>query len=336
MKRATATNQPKAKRARQSGAETDSSKRIDSSIPLENETTSQPDLAGDSNAAQYAVDRRTGRSPDLQVEFERIGKLEPFICTQRDLELEKQLNDWRDLRSRARLVTTDPLGLAQSLDFYTKKNVKRRADLLLIPAPVVKIRIEQPAKATGLFRLILSFLNHPIDFGTLWQLRSRTKGTLKTYQVKILIVESAHLLSIEALREIINISLDLSIAIVLAGSPSLNALLDPKSHAKRKNDYVEVHNAFLEYGEFSPLSISSLTAVVQSWEEKGVGLSKSLHLWEDTGIIALLNESTGGQVRLLYECLRQIYVWKIDHPQAQINYKNVEGILLKRLAAANL
>jgi hypothetical protein len=38
------------------------------------------------------------RSPEQQAEVERIGSLEPYAGTKRDRDLEKQLNNWRDLR----------------------------------------------------------------------------------------------------------------------------------------------------------------------------------------------------------------------------------------------
>lgn len=271
------------------------------------------------------------RSPEQQAEVERIGSLEPYAGTKRDRDLEKQLNNWRDLRACVRLISTDSLGLSQALDYYTKLNVKRRADLVMIPAPVVRIRAEQPGGAIDLFKLILAFLGNPLDFGNLWQFRSRAKGTLRSFRSKTLIVEDGHLLSLEALIELKNISKDLKISIVLAGSPSLTTLLNPESHKKRKDDWIDIHNTFLENGNFNPLSPQALATVARVWEEQGVRWSNPLNLWEDQEILAILYDYTQGQVGLLYENLRKIYVWKIDNPSAQVNYKNVDAVIQNRL-----
>ncbi|NJL22425.1 MAG: hypothetical protein HC895_19025 [Leptolyngbyaceae cyanobacterium SM1_3_5] len=111
------------------------------------------------------------RSPQQQAEIERIRQVDPFVGVARDEELFTQLNDWRDLGTCARIMTADRLGIAKSLIFYLENNIRRKGGLLLTPAPVAYVEIEQNGSPTDLFLLILAFLVNPLGFGSLRQLR---------------------------------------------------------------------------------------------------------------------------------------------------------------------
>ena len=139
-------------------------------------------------------------------------------------------------------MTLDQLGLSKALDFYTKQRVKRRGDLLEVPAPVASIEMEQHGSPTDLFLMILEFLSNPFDCRPLRDLRARTWGTLKGYGVKMLIVNQADFLSFAAFHELVRISQKLKISVVLAGTPCLNDILYPKSPKKKR--YINIHNTF--------------------------------------------------------------------------------------------
>ncbi|MEP0873535.1 ATP-binding protein [Trichocoleus desertorum AS-A10] len=194
-----------------------------------------------------------------------------------------------------------------------------------MPAPVASIEMEQHGSATDLFLKILEFLSNPLDCGPLRDLRSRTWGTLKGYGVKILIVNNADLLSFTAFNELIRIAEKLKISVILAGPLYLNDLIDPNSSKKKK--YINIHNIFLKFYPFNSLSLSDTATVIDSWEKAGLRWSSSLNLAEDPSIVKYLYESSQGQLRVLYEILREIAVWKLDHPKAQVNLQNIAGAL---------
>ncbi|GAB4371142.1 MAG: hypothetical protein Kow00121_12420 [Elainellaceae cyanobacterium] len=285
--------------------------------------------AGENSAAAPSISipklgLQKNRSPEQQAKVERIGQIEPFIGLQRDEVLFTTLNHWRELGICARVITMDRLGLAKSLMFYTQNSTKRRSGLLMTPAPVAYIEIEQHGSPTDLFLLILEFLVNPLDCGHLRQLRSRTWGTLKAYKVKILIVNNADLLSFAAFNELMRIAEKLRISVVLAGSPYLNEILDPK--AASKNKYINIHNTFLKCHPYSTFTTKEVPTIITEWE-RALGWSQSLNLCSDKDIVTLLNDASQGQLRALYENLREIAVWKIDHPRAQINNKNISQAL---------
>ena len=287
------------------------------------------DAEGTGNTQANAALRQPGllpsRSPEQQAELERIGRIEPYVGLQRDLDLFDRLNHWRDLKICARLSTIDRLGLSKALYFYTQQCVKRRGDFLQVPVPVAYIEVEQHGSPTDLFLLILEFLSNPFDCRPLRDLRARTWGTLKGYGVKILIVNNADLLSFAAFNELARISEKLKISVILAGSPFLNDILDPNSNKKKR--YINIHNTFLKYHQFDLLSRSDTATVIQAWENSGLRWSKPLNLALNPEIVALLHEASQGQLRPLYEHLREIAVWRLDHPKAQINPQNISQAL---------
>jgi len=279
----------------------------------------------ETNAALQQSGLLQSRSPEQQAELERIGRIEPYAGLQRDLDLFDRLNHWRDLKICARLTTVDRLGLSKALFFYTQHYVKRRGDFLQVPVPVTYIEVEQHGSPTDLFLLILEFLSNPFDCRPLRDLRARTWGTLKGYGVKILIVNNADLLSFAAFNELVRISEKLKISVILAGSPLLNNIHDPGSNKKKR--YINIHNTFLKYHQFDLLSRSDTATVIQAWENLGLRWSKPLNLASNPEIVTLLHEASQGQLRPLYEHLREITVWRLDHPKAQINPQNISQAL---------
>lgn len=276
-------------------------------------------------AIQQPGQQHKKRSPEQQAEVERIGRIETYVGVQRDVDLFDRLDYWRDLKICARVTTFDRLGLSKALDYYTKQRIKRRGDFLQLPAPVAYIEMEQHGSPTDLFLLILEFLSNPFDCRPLRDLRARTWGTLKGYGVKILIVNQAELLSFAAFNELVRISEKLKISVILTGPPYLNDILDPNSNKKKR--YINIHNTFLKYHPFNLLSRQDTATVIGEWEKSGLKWSKPLNLALDPQIVALLHEASQGQLRPLYEHLREIAVWRLNHPKAQINPHNISQAL---------
>ncbi|MBD2014093.1 ATP-binding protein [Microcoleus sp. FACHB-53] len=277
------------------------------------------------NVAIQQPGQQPSRSPEQQAEVERIGRIETYVGVQRDQDLFDRLDYWRDLKICARVTTFDRLGLSKALDYYTKKRIKRRGDFLQLPAPVAYIEMEQHGSPTDLFLLILEFLSNPFDCRPLRDLRARTWGTLKGYGVKILIVNQAELLSFAAFNELVRISEKLKISVILTGPPYLNDILDPNSNKKKR--YINIHNTFLKYHPFNLLSQDDTATVIGEWEKSGLKWTKPLKLDSNAQIVALLHEASQGQLRPLYEHLREIAIWRLDHPKAQINPQNISQAL---------
>ena len=69
-----------------------------------------------------------------------------------------------------------------------------------------------------------------------------------------------------------------------------------------------------------------VATVVQQWEER-LAWAEPLNLTLDDNIIRVLADASQGQLQVLYENLREVAIWKVDHPKAQINAQNVSGAL---------
>ena len=290
--------------------------------PAQPEVMEQFDAASSTSVAKLGLQKK--RSCEQQAEVERIGQIEPFVGLERDESLFTVLNQWRELGICARVITMDRLGLAKSLKFYTQNHTKRRSGLLVTPAPVIYVEIEQNGSPTDLFVSILEFLANPFYCGHLPQLRSRTLETLKSYKVKLLIINNADVLSFAAFNELMRIAEKLKISVVLAGSPYLNEILEPK--ALKKTKYINIYNTFLKLHHYNVFHKEDVPTIILEWEKK-VGWSKPLKLWADKDIVATLSDDSQGQLRALYDNLREIAAWKIDHPQAQSNSQNISTAL---------
>ncbi|MBD2094075.1 ATP-binding protein [Trichocoleus sp. FACHB-591] len=292
--------------------------------PLQVQSEVAQPASSSSSTTVWKLGQQQKRSPEQQAAVERIGQIEPYAGLQRDEELFTRLNHWRETGICGCVTTMDRLGLVKSLVVYTQSHVKRRGGLLMAPAPIAYIEIEQNGSSTDLFLLILEFLINPLDCGSLRQLRSRTWGTLKALGVKLLIVNNADLLSFKALTELVRITEKLKISIVLAGSPYLNDVIDPKLDKKKK--YATIHNTFLKQHPYNILNKENIATVIAEWE-KSLGWKQPLNLASDNATIAVLEESSQGQLRVLYENLREVAIWKVDNPKAEINPHNVSVAL---------
>ena len=260
-------------------------------------------------------------SPEQLEEIERIGKISPYVGLERDKALFARLNYWRDLKMCGKVRTLDRLGLAKALTVYAEANTKRRGKLVQVPASVVYIKAETTCGGKDLLLLILEFLSNPLSCGPLRDLRKRTLGTLKAYKVKNIVVNNADFLAYSAFNELMRIFEELQISVVLVGMPYLDEILMPTSGKKMK--FFNIHQTFLRGFSYDTLSIGDTQAVIKTWEKAGLKWSKPINLAGNQEIVKTLHKASQGQLQLLYENLREVAVWCLNHPQGQINHQNV-------------
>jgi hypothetical protein len=86
-------------------------------------------MAKSNLALQQQVEEGLRRSPEIQAEIERIGMSDPYIETQRDLELHQCLDEHLDSRVCLRVQSAKGAGLPKALQHYRMKYVKRRGVL---------------------------------------------------------------------------------------------------------------------------------------------------------------------------------------------------------------
>ena len=262
------------------------------------------------------------RSPDIHAEVERIGMINPYVAVGRDEALFTCLNNWRDRRTCGRIMTVDRLGLFKALNYYTSQQTRRRGDLIRMPAPVAYIEIDDPGNGKNVFLSILDFLANPVSCGNPRDLRLRMWATIKKCGVKILIVNHADLLLFSGLNELMRISEKCGISVVLCGTSRLDEILD----AQHKKRYLPIHNTFLNYHRLSVLSASEIATVIGEWENT-LDSPKSMGLATDNAIVKILNQLSDGQIQPLYDLLKRIAIWRLDHPTIDINPNNISKVL---------
>jgi hypothetical protein len=275
------------------------------------------------NLARQQPDESRKRSPEVQALVDRIVSSEPYIQLGRDVDFYTWLDEQKDTRMCGRILATKGAGLAKACQFYRLQHVKRRGVLQEIPTPVVFAQIQQYGRPTDLYLAILEALNHSFRFGTLRDLRSRTWGTLKAYGVKLLIVDNADYLTLEAFNELVEIFTRYKTPIALAGTYYLNEILE-------RRRYRHIHNSFLDFHDFRPLNKAETKATIQVWEETVLGSSPRLNLARNEGIVALLHDRSQGLLESLHEILVKIAVWQLDNRLSQIDATIIGQMLGRR------
>ncbi|WP_051035372.1 hypothetical protein [Crinalium epipsammum] len=117
----------------------------------------------------------------------------------------------------------------------------------------------------------------------------------------------------------------LKIAIVLVGMPYLDEMLTPTSGKKAR--FLNIHNTFLRGYTYDSLSLQDTKSVIEIWENIGLKWLQPLNLKANEEIVKIIYKNSNGQMRPLYENLRDIAVWRIKHPLAQINPQNIAKAL---------
>jgi hypothetical protein len=271
------------------------------------------------------------RSPEIQVEVDRIRTSDTYQPVSRDLALFSWLNSQRDARSNGYIVGANFADLGKACQFYRLQYVRRRGLLYTIPMPVAYAEAEQYGSPVDLFVAILEALGSPFaEIGPLKDLRSRTLGTLKSFGVKILIVGYGECLSYEAYNELIRLARKLKIPVILAGSLELSEIFSNflKRRGKR---YREIYNNFLDFHEYQAFEKSEIQKLIGSWENQVLNSwSQKLDLMNIPDVADFLYHRCEGQAEPLYETLRKIAIFKLDNPAAQINKSILEKMLSTR------
>lgn len=267
---------------------------------------------------------------EIKVEIERIRNSDPFIQLQRERDLFAWLDNQSDTKSCGCLLAGKRAGLKKACKYYRIKHVKSRGKLQEIPASVVYVEMYQFGSPTDLYKTILESLSHPLSrTGKLRDLRKRAWGTLKKYGVKLLIVDNADYLTLESFNELTDIFDDRSISIVLAGTYNLSEIL-----SRNSSKYINIHNYFLGFHHFRPLSRDETKLVIDSWESNVLkNWSPRLDLAADTQIVQQLHSKSDGLIEVLYELLRLIAIWKLKDNAHKIDAKIIEQVLNNRSPA---
>lgn len=274
--------------------------------------------------AIHKVTERSQISAEIQAEIERIGNSNPYLETDREPEFYAWLDEQRTAKVCGLALEDKGSGLSKACQFYRLKSVRQRRGLIEIPLKVLYVKASQPGAARHLFIDILEALNRPLKSGHLRDLRSRVRGTLKSYQVQLLLVDDAHVLERQAMTELVKIFDDLRLPVVMAGIYDLDRVLDYKG-------YEHIYNTFLEAYDFRALSKSEVEAVAYGWEEQILkDWSEKLNLTEDEDILDLLHDKSGGLVQPLYESLRKIAIARLTNSLTEISYQSVKSVLGRR------
>ena len=260
------------------------------------------------------------RSPESQVEVERIGKANTYLPLDRDTELFDWLDDQRDAKLCGYVTSATGSGLLKACQLYRTQYVKRRGTLLEIPATVLYAEIEQHGGPTDLYCSILEEIGHPLaNVGSLRDLRSRAWGTIKGYGVKLLVIGNADYITLEGFNELIDVFAKLRIPVILVGTYYLSDnILERKSLP-----YVRVHDSFLESYEFPNLTEEEIIEVVDDWEAKFLRENRRLNLTQIESVVSYLRLKSGGLIEPLYDLLRKIAILKIDEPHFELDQYNL-------------
>ncbi len=270
----------------------------------------------------------------VRAEINHILGANPFIETERDEDLHRWLDKQRKLKLCGLAVEDKGSNLSQSCYDYFDGLVAQKDNLLSIPVKVLYLRTSQPGGANDIHIDILNALKRPLNAGQLRDLRRRVRGTLKSYQVQLLIVDDAHLLKRKAMVELVKIYEDLKIPVVMAGVHDLNDRL------YNSKGYEHISNMFLTEHNYRTLTFDEAASVIAAWEEEVLGLwEEKLHLADNEAIVNHLYIRSSGLIQPLYKYLQQIAIAQLENTLAPSSEKGLdinEVIGITRTVRVNL
>ncbi|MEM8832280.1 MAG: ATP-binding protein [Cyanobacteria bacterium P01_G01_bin.19] len=260
---------------------------------------------------QQPIERKTpveNKQEIVRAEIHHISGVNPFIQTERDEDLYRWLDQQRKLKLCGLLLEDKGSNLSQSCYEYFDSLVCQKDNLLLTPVKVLYVRTSLPGGAIDIHVDILNALKRPLNRGQLRDLRRRVKGTLKSYQVQLLIVDDAHLLKRKAMLELVKIYEDLTIPVVMAGVYDLN---DRLTNSK---GYEHISNMFLTEHNYRTLTIDEVASVMAAWEEEVLELwEEKPNLAENETIVTHLHTLSRGLIHRLCKYLQQIAIAQLEN-----------------------
>ncbi|MGL5941734.1 MAG: AAA family ATPase [Waterburya sp.] len=254
----------------------------------------------------------------VRAEINHILGANPFIETERDVDLHKWLDKQRKLKLCGLVLEDKGSNLSQSCYDYFDSLVRQKDNLLSIPTKVLYVRTSLPGGANDIHIDILNALKRPLNAGQLRDLRRRVRGTLKSYQVQLLIVDDAHLLKRKAMVELVKIYEDLKIPVVMSGAYDLEERL------AQFRGYEHISNMFLTVHNYRTLTLDEVTSVVAAWEEEVLGLwEEKPNLADNEEIVTHLHNRSSGLIQPLYKYLQQVVIAQLENT---LNPSSEEGV----------
>ncbi|MBD2035512.1 ATP-binding protein [Leptolyngbya sp. FACHB-321] len=268
------------------------------------------------------------RSPEQQAEFERLGSADTYLVLDSDEELFKWLDDQRDRKICGYVTASEGAGLHKVCKYYQVERVRQRRGKFLLPVSVIYSEVKQHGGPLDLYGAILEVCSHPLaHVDPLKDRRKRTKQTFRDYGTKNLIVGNADYLTLESFNELIDLSKDQQLSVILVGTPYLEQILERNSLP-----YQRVYNSFLESYEFPLLWKKDVTEIVEDWEEVFLPEERRLNLASIAEMVDFLLQKSGKLREPLYDIIRHIATLRLDEPGLDLTKKNLTKCLAKRKA----
>lgn len=262
--------------------------------------------------------------PSMEAEIERISTGSPLITTRRDEDFHLWLSNQRDSKTCGIVLSAHRSGISESCQYYRLQHVKYRGAVLLLPVPVVYIRVPSSCTPAQLFIEALQALHRNLKFGRIGDLRNRVRATLREYGVKLLIIDDAHYLKLKALRELVQIHELLKIPVILSGTAELYDLL--------KSEWKQVHNSFLSFYPFPAMTIDQTASVVDAWLTNFLGWEEESDLlYED--LLKKLQEKTGGLTGPLNDTLQKIAIQALKKGLRRLDEQTIYEVLDGQMSA---
>jgi hypothetical protein len=263
-------------------------------------------------------------SPNITAEIERISTGSPLITTKRDEDFHLWLSNQRDSKTCGIALSAHRSGVSESCQYYRLQHVRYRGAILLLPVPIVYVRVPSGCTPAQLFVEALQVLHRNLKFGRIGDLRNRVRATLKEYGVQLLIIDDAHYLKLKALRELVQLHELLKIPVVLSGTSEL--------YEQLKSEWKQVHNSFLAFYTFPTLTIDQTASVVDTWLNNFLGWEEESDLlYED--VLKKLHEKTGGLTGPLNDTLQKIAIQALKKGLGRLDEKTIYEVLDGQMSA---
>ncbi|MBW4481480.1 MAG: ATP-binding protein [Tildeniella torsiva UHER 1998/13D] len=267
-------------------------------------------MSHDINQVASALGALPELTPDIQKELERLAKT-PYFDLPKVKSCHLFLEECRLGNACARVVGDSGVGKTMMAKAYAKrlKAISTREEAVYILLP-------PNCTSKGIYEEILKALGFTYTKGNISVLRNRTRQTLTSRKVAVLLFDEANHLKRDALGEMQYLEeAEVVKSIILIGTDRLDAMIC-------QNEQVQRRYPRYQYGRVTPNELKDL---VELWEAQVLDLPVASNLASKKPF-ALIESATGRCIGKMDELLRRAARKALIMGEAKINYERLQEI----------
>jgi len=267
-------------------------------------------MSQDVNQVASALGALPELTPEMQKELDRLAQA-PYFDLPKVKSCHSFLEECRLGNACARVVGDSGVGKTMTAKAYAK-----RLKGISTPGDAVYVLLPPNCTSKGVYEEILKSLGFTYTKGSISVLRNRTRQTLTSRKVAVLLFDEANHLKRDALGEMQYLEeAEVVKSIILIGTDRLDALICQNEEVKRR---------YPRY-QYGRVSTNELRELVDLWEAMVIRLPMASNLTSKKHFV-LIESTTGRCIGKMDELLRRAARKALILGEAKISYERLKEI----------